>query len=444
MAISRRVRTRLHGGLRRTFPALLSRSGGSSVGRSAGRGTCERGGTGKRLLAAAAAGALALTPTPASAALGTGVTAETIFSNPYDATSGYDYRIQERQIKLMDAAPVGATIRFTAWRLTYKRFADAVIRAQNRGVNVYGVANGDNRGGTQFERVRVALGPNFTVCKTDHPTSTYDINSCLSTRAASFMHSKLLLISNTGTKHSVVVTTTANPTNHGNEANDAIVWAGDTPMYDAYVRYFEDMRAMRKNNNYMMSANGQFPPTGVPSAGSSTITQFTPRSDSKGGTSNEFATDNVALALSKKSAGADATAKANCKVLAHHRYWDATRSVVTDQVIRLKQEGCADVRVLTDDLSATEEGRMEAVGIRVRRTLRTNAAGVRVKTHHKYFVLKGAYDGVADNDQLLTGSQNLVRSSLRTADDYMVQASHDAIIHAYAANFEAVWAKAYS
>lgn len=369
-------------------------------------------------------------PASAATALGAGVTQEAIFNYPREKASYYDYSIHNRIVAMVDETPVGATIHYAAWNISYKPFADAIIRAHQRGVQVLIAANGHNYGGEQFSRVRTALGTRFKVCSGPSEVSGELTKGCVTTHPAASMHAKFILFSQTGTKKNVVVVGTTNMTNHGNETNDMLITAGDEVMYQGYTTHFGNMFAQLRVRNYWSTPAGKFSSTA-----SLTRSEFSPRPSSDGGTSIELSTDTAALALKPQTGGT------GCSVKVMERYWADQRMPFTDQLVRLKHEGC-DVRAVSDDMGSTTRSKLRAAGIPIKGTLRSTPTGGVTKMHQKGFILEGTYSGVFER-QAFTGSHNLTSNSLRASDETFVRMRHEPIVNAYEANFDYLWRTGY-
>lgn len=382
------------------------------------------------LMTALLAVSVAVTPAdPASAALAAGVTHETLFSNPTAYVSKTDYKLHERMVKMVNETPAGSTIRHMAWNITYVSFADALIRAHKRGVNVYVVQNGDKQS-TQLARVKSALGSRHSICH--KVVSTGDVGGCLSGAVHSYMHSKSTMFSTTGTKKLVVTSGSVNMTNHGYEDNHMLIIAGDRTLYDGYVRYFNDMFAKRTNPNYMTSTNGI-----VKATGSASVSYFSPRLTSTGtrgvepstSVTTQAATDPVVMALRRMTGGS------GCSLKVAERYWNSERKHVTAQIVRIKKAGC-DVRAISDDIDGTTRTTLKNAGVFPRGTTRSTAYSFNTKMHFKFLVMEGTIDGVASSREVWQGSHNLVGSSLRYADDTLMQVKHGPTVSAYETAFD--------
>ncbi len=370
-------------------------------------------------------------PASAATALGDGVTQEAIFNYPREKPSYYDYSIHDRIVAMVDATPAGAAVQHVAWNISYKPFADAIIRAHQRGVKVLIAANGANVGGEQFSRVRTALGTRFRVCSGPSEVSGQLTKGCVTTHPAGSMHAKFILFSQTGTKKNVVVVGTTNMTTHGNETNDMLITAGDAVMYQGYTTHFDNMFHQRRVRDYWSTPAGKFSSTA-----SLTRSEFSPRRSSNGGTSMELSTDTAALALKPQTGGT------GCSVKVMERYWADERMPFTDQLVRLKREGC-DVRVVSDDMGGTTRSKLRAAGIPIKGTVRSTPTGGVTKMHQKGFILEGTYNGVPRR-QAFTGSHNLTSTCLRASDETFVRMRHEPIVNAYEANFDYLWRTGYT
>jgi phosphatidylserine/phosphatidylglycerophosphate/cardiolipin synthase-like enzyme len=364
--------------------------------------------------------------------LAAGVTHEVVFNDPgapENAPEYRDYALHDRIVQLINGTPAGETIRGTIYSISTKSVADALVAAHKRGVNVYLAFGGQvNMTTGQPLRLKSTLGSRAVHCDT-HTSTGGHIHACISKRSGSTMHSKMMLFSKTGTTSNVVAVTGTNWSGaQSAQYNDMLITSGDRAHYDGYVRYFGDLFAMRKNNNYTASANGT-----VDAPGALTFTRFSPKASSTGTTAEEAATDLVAQDLAKLRAGTD------CSLRASQRYIDDRRDAIVDQVVRLASGGC-DVEILYNSLPSSARDRMRAAGAKLRRVhVYHPELGYETKIHHKYYLVKGTYDGVAGTSYAFTGSHNWTGSALRSNDETLVRVAHPPTIDAYHRNFRTIW-----
>ncbi len=379
------------------------------------------------LLAAPPAGA-ASTPT-----LAAGVKHEVVFNDPtIDPVQFRDYALHKRIVQLINGTPKGATIQAAIYSISTQSVADALISAKNRGVNVY-IAFGGQVTMTSGQplRLKTALGPNAVHCDT-HTSTGGHIHACVSKRSGSTMHSKFMTFSQTGTAKDVVAVTSTNWSGaQSAQYNDMLITSGDPVHYAGYVRYFNDLFAMRKNNNYTASDNGT-----VDATGALAYTRFSPKASSTGSTNEEAATDLVAQDLAKVARGAD------CSLRASQRYFDGDRDPIVDQVVRLASNGGCKVEILYNSLPSAARDRMRAAGATLKRVhVYHPELGYETKIHHKYYIVKGTVAGVPGTSYVATGSHNWTGSALRANDEILVRVSDTGVIGAYDQNFALIWGR---
>jgi phosphatidylserine/phosphatidylglycerophosphate/cardiolipin synthase-like enzyme len=377
---------------------------------------------------------VSIAPSSASAAttLPAGVTEEAVMQDPTTSPDFTDMTLHNRILQMVNETPPGATIRFSLFSVTWPAFTDAVIAAQARGVKVLVAGNGKDvePDSTEYDRLRAALGSdNFHRCYAPPTSKTEAFRGCIPARPNSFMHSKFYTFSQTGTQTDVVAVTSANMTwSQLSQYNDMIITSGDQSMYDGYVRYFNDLFNMRRNNNYTMSPDGT-----VRSSGTGTTSYFSPRADSSGGTNAEASTDTVALTMKPLASGPD------CSVKIMISDYESARSPITDQLVRLKKSGC-DVRMLYTQVDSTVLTALAGVGIPARQILTARPNGVVNLLHNKMYLMTGTYDGVANVRQVYMGSQNWLRASLRSGDEILMGSDYGPVVDTYDAYFERAWA----
>ncbi len=389
------------------------------------------------LAAGLMAAATTATPAGATTTLGAGVTQEVVFSDPTTNTTTWaDRTVHTRMIQLIDATPTGATIHGTIWNINIKAFTDALLRAKARGVEVNLVLGGQvSVSSGEGLRLKNAFGSRLKRCDTHTSTGSH-IHACISNRSTSTMHAKYFLFTQTKTRpdattlsKNVVAVTSTNPTtSQYYHYNDLVITAGDRTSYDGYLKHFQDMAAMRKNNNYADSTNGKFT---APAALSETV--FFPKASSTGSTTEEASTDIVAQRLKLLTAGP------GCAVRASQRFFQSSRDPVRNELIRLRKGGCA-VEVLYSSLSTSTRDALVAAGVSLRKVNAYHSSvGTETKVHHKYFIVEGTYAGVANSSLVFTGSHNWTGAALRTNDELMLRLTHKPVVDAYKADFAKIW-----
>lgn len=379
-----------------------------------------------------AASGLVMPAASAATTLPPGVTEEAVLQDPTTSSSLQDMTLHNRVLQMVQETPPGASIHFPLFSLSWEPFTDAVIAARDRGVAVYVVGNGKFPSGTmpEMDRLREALGPDhYRRCYTAPTETTEAFRGCIPARPNSFMHAKFFAFSQTGSLSNVVAVTSTNMTNSQlTQYNDMIITSGDQVVYDGYRRYFDDMWNLRRDNDYTISPNGT-----VRSAATGTTSYFSPRADSSGGTDAELSTDTVALTMRPLAGGP------GCSMKVMIREYESSRSPITDQLVRLREEGC-DVRVLHTEASSAVVTALTDAGVPLRRVAKSRPGGGTTVLHNKMYLMAGTYDGVPGVRQVHTGSHNWLRASLRSGDEVLIGSDHAPVVDAYDAYFERAWA----
>ena len=174
----------------------------------------------------------ALTPEPSGAAKPPKPSQQLIFGDPWSKDASRVHAVSRSALKLINGARKGQALTFAMFNLTYPALAESLVKAYRRGVRVRVLANGEGDGGKQTRLLRRVLGTSLTA------------RSYFRVRAGGMrMHSKFLLISGGAAKRPVVWTASGNVTMAGgrDQANEAMVTTGDTPLYEFLVQQFDLM-----------------------------------------------------------------------------------------------------------------------------------------------------------------------------------------------------------
>jgi hypothetical protein len=356
-------------------------------------------------------------------ALAAGVTQRAVLNDP-PAHGGRDYAIHAEWVRLIDGAPAGAVLDMSTYAINYPKVTDALIRAKNRGVQVRFVYNGRQTVEGESARLRTALGRGFVHCDQLHPSGAYRMESCVGTRSNGFVHTKLLLVSQSGTLRNVVNVSSSNPTyGQAKQWNDAVTTAGDPELYAQFRRVFDDMAAQRKNDDYATSANGH-----LASAASLAEAWISPKADSNGGTSEQASTDLVVQTLRPLRGGA------GCRIRMEQRHFDSSRDVIAKEFARLRDDGGCSVQLLYGQSDSTALGKLHTAGV-------TTRLSDSPRTHTKFYIVEGTYGGVPGSRLVFAGSHNIDRGSLRLADDVLIAYRASGTVDTYARQFDRVWTR---
>src|SRR5581483_5864721 len=156
----------------------------------------------------------------------------------------------------IDGAPAGSRIRMAMYYADDPVVPNALINAKNRGVNVQVISDYQEIDHTPvYTTLSTALGSDKTagswmmLC----PANRGCVGNRKLSTVASINHNKFFLFSSTGRTADVVVQSSAN-LHVGRDGtkgwNNALVLTGNDPIYQQYSGYFDDLAALRTNNNY--------------------------------------------------------------------------------------------------------------------------------------------------------------------------------------------------
>ncbi|MEO3766561.1 phospholipase D-like domain-containing protein [Streptomyces sp. B5E4] len=334
-------------------------------------------------------------------------------------------------IALIDATPAGQTIRASVFELEDSAVADALIAAQRRGVAVKLIVDDNTRdkGSAAWTSLRTALGTDDTktswivVCddRFEDPGKDNVQRGCLPTPppGPAYNHNKFFVFTRVGpfddgTGYDKVVFQSSSNLNdwYRNESyNDAVTFV-DATVHDGYAKFHEDQRRLRHSatgdNTYYWST-----PTGSPYRAF-----FFPRGDANYGNP---ATDTIVNTLDEVACaytGTDGKRHQTDIRVAMFQFL-GSRKQVAQKLAQKRAQGCW-VDVVYSEGDATVEGILDAAGIQRQYCNFPNGPGIDVRTHTKFWLLDGDYNG-SITPRVYTGSHNWTGSGLRSADEAMVR-----------------------
>jgi hypothetical protein len=367
-------------------------------------------------------------PAPAAAVVASGM--EAMFNNPAE-NGDRDHSIETRLVQLVDGAPAGSEIHFSVYSWTRPAVAEALKVAQARGVKVRIAIDGgadDDPANTAMPILKSAGFTQLVFCGTGgtntgciaHGGSPHSIN-----------HDKLWMFSETEGKQDVVVIGSHNLTTaQGNLFNNALLTYGDPDLYEFYLGHVRKMLAQKKDTNYFDNA-------GYHKSPDSQVTSYlSPRADSKGGDSEEFATDTWAQLLkwiTKYESG--------CALDVVQANIADSRTPVVTELARIAKLGCQ-VRIVYGTM---EPAALAAVKGKANLTLKRYSStvnGREVSVHSKYMLYRGHYNETAHRSIVFTGSHNVSGAALRDNDEILIKVENPAISTAYQDNFATILARA--
>ncbi|GAA2425049.1 phospholipase D-like domain-containing protein [Streptomyces macrosporus] len=337
-----------------------------------------------------------------------------VFNDPRGTTAEKN-AVKNHIIGAINATESGRTIRAALYALTDQDYADALIAAHDRGIQVRVVLDSTYADRPAAQSVRAALGGDTSggswvrvctagrACIADAPADVNPIN-----------HNKFFTFSRIGSAgeaEDVVIQTSANQTSLNVEKywNNAYTVVGNTDLYSAYVAYFNDLAAMQKDGDYFRQGKvGAAKYYFFPQATGDLVVDVL---------------DNVTC-TGNTSVGSDSH-KTVIRVGAFALHRDA----VARKLRALADQDCW-VEVVYAD--SNDVGIMQ--GHPRLKLYRLNTADGYL-VHSKYLTIEGNYAGHPDTKWTFTGSHNLDHSSLRENDEALLRLEGAAPHDAYRRNF---------
>jgi len=323
------------------------------------------------------------------------------FNTP-PAFGGRDYTITEELKRLINNTPAGGTIRGAIHSLSIDGVAETLVAAQARGVSVWVVLDGKNASSTDPAVTTIKQLTNHRFC-----TNSNGGGGCISTSAASNMHTKMFTFSQTTDPSGVARPYvswfgSANLTYaSGSDAfNNTLTVYDAVTLFDGLNANFSDMwnRRHYTNNDYYDSASGR----GY---------YLATAADAYASPEAVGQTDTIVTRLN------DVTPDANCRLRIGMSFVTTGRPEILNQVLRYRSGGCAVWMVVsgnaTDgiDMSLSVYNSLLDAGVNIRR---------HDKVHDKFFLVYGKY-GTTYQYRVYTGSQNWSQDALNENEEIFVK-----------------------
>ncbi|HST86588.1 MAG TPA: phospholipase D-like domain-containing protein [Kineosporiaceae bacterium] len=342
-----------------------------------------------------------------------------VFNKP-DGSQAEQYAIADHLMASIDAAPAGSVIRMSFYSVTISSFVDRLIAAHDRGVHVRLLMDDHDIRDT-WTRLTAALGQ-------DHTAESFAVlchRSCFTDYEPSYLHAKMYMFSTSGSAKRVVTISSANPTNGQAVTgwNDAYTMVGDTTMYKAYKRYFEDMtqgalvglQGSVKADYYRVTKSGRFK------------TYLFPR----GGSGNS--SDTIYSILSNVSCSGAASGHGTPT---HHTIikiamfqWTQYRVNLAKKLWALDDAGCDVEIVFTGSETAGQVvSELTRPGGRYGGPVLHNGArdmngdaAADFYVHDKYLLVEGNYAGDTSTRAVFTGSANFANNALHYNNEILLR-----------------------
>lgn len=361
--------------------------------------------TGAVVAAGLTAGLLAAFPAHAEAPGNLVPTTGAVFNDPTGSESE-QYAIRDHLKDLVDSTEADETIKMSLYNITNDErvFADALIAAADRGVNVQVVLEAENASSGSAKAIVDRLGA-------DQSQTSWAVVCSNGCHGTNINHNKFYLFSDVGGQANVVVQSSANLTISNSRSfwNNAVTVVGNAALYDAYVSYFADLARDQKDASYYTTfAAGDIKGYHFPRSGTG---------------------DTVANTLGNVACGSgqDPT---RIRV----GMWYFGRTPVAQELARLGQAGCQIEIVYTDMLAGPKTILDSAANV----TMKHLPEGGDYIIHSKYYLIDGPYADV-DRKVVFTGSPNFSDRAQRVNDETMLRIYSEEIHDQYVDNFEQIF-----
>jgi phosphatidylserine/phosphatidylglycerophosphate/cardiolipin synthase-like enzyme len=355
---------------------------------------------------------------------------EAMFTTPPE-NGDRDHSIETRLVQLINGAPAGSEIHFSVYSWTRPAAAEALKAAQARGVEVRIAIDGgadDDPANTAMPILKSAGLTQLVFCGTGG-----DSTGCIAHDGSphSINHDKLWMFSETEGKKDVVVIGSYNlTTSQGNMFNNALLTYGDPDLYGFYLGHVQKMLAQKRDNDYF--ADG-----GYHKSPDSQVTSYlSPRADSAGGRSEEFATDTWAQLLKWIT-----QYEPGCALDVVQANIADSRTPVVSELARIAKLGCQ-VRIVYGTIGTAALASLKGKANLTLKRFSSTVNDREITVHSKYMLYRGHYNETAHRSIVFTGSHNVSGAALRGNDEILIKVENPAISTAYQDNFATVLARA--
>jgi phosphatidylserine/phosphatidylglycerophosphate/cardiolipin synthase-like enzyme len=309
-----------------------------------------------------------------------------VFNNPFGNHSARA-RILVHVLQAVDHAPKGSTIRFAVYSFDRRSFANALVRAHRRGVNVQMVLN-DNWTSQPTKRLRKVLGHN--------PKKKSFVVICVRSCRGGYgnQHMKIYLFTKSGKATHVIMTGSANLTTFGavNQWNDLYTILRAPKMFKLYTGiFFQLKRDKRVKHPFVSATTGRYQSSFYPH----------PHTTRKN--------DPLMRRLEKIRCHAvgHTGKRGHSKIRIEVYGWQNSRGkYLAHKVASMRRRGC-NIKVILSDGGGVVASRLKKAHIPVRSAdYDYNKNGSLEKfTHEKMMTLSGTYGGKGAHT-VWTGSEN--------------------------------------
>lgn len=173
------------------------------------------------------------TPAPSPTATAAQATQRIVFGDPWSSDQARVQAVANSAMTIIDGTRRSQRITLSMFNMTYPAATDTLLRAFRRGVDVRVLVNSASATYKQVRRLRAVLGTNAKA------------SSWIRVRGGGVrMHSKFMLVAGQGSDPDVVWVSSGNFTSASgrDQANEALITTGDSPLYDFLDAQFDLMR----------------------------------------------------------------------------------------------------------------------------------------------------------------------------------------------------------
>ena len=343
-----------------------------------------------------------------------------------------DRTIEDEIVSLVNGAPSGSYIRGAMFSWTSPVVAVALARAAERKVIVRLAvdregADGSNQasGNEAISTLKAAGLDDITWCGSS-AASVSGSSGCIGNFANSINHNKFFTFSTSGSFKRVVLQTSQNLTfSQNNLFNNAVIIHEDYDLYDHFVRYFNELRAETKNNDFYASADGYYK-----SPNTDVTVYHSPRATGD-------TVENVLSYVTQFESG--------CTVEIAEASFTDTRLAVANELLRIANLGCK-IRIVHSGMGeGVHDILAGSPNITMKKYYDAESSNIDdrvVEIHSKYLVVKGNYNGSAGRTIVFTGSHNLTGPSLVNHDETFMKVEHPTVSANFRSNFATLWSRA--
>ncbi|MFF3836694.1 phosphatidylserine/phosphatidylglycerophosphate/cardiolipin synthase family protein [Streptomyces sp. NPDC001930] len=404
-----------------------------------------------------AVGASLLVAPSASAEPVLAVTTGAVFNDPNSTDAAARGRILSHLAGLVDGAEAGSSIRISLYLFHSVYLANKLGDAHKRGVTVQVVVDADSKS-TGLETLKTRLadpagspGSWVRTCKPEEACLALDPGTTAADPNGTYdnvNHNKFFLFSRTKGKgdvfvDDVVVQGSGNLTSQDTDDwwNDALTVVGNTELFDAYTRYFDDQAA---------AAVGQTPQVADyahdTQAGPAKV-YFFPRS-STDTVVNILATVAPVGTPDSCTGNSPGVGTADGRTKIRIAQGHITRTEVARKLWELANAGC-DIEIVYRSLDnwTADDQPMGQVANWLTRPV-TGKGRITLHqldndkrggsdSHTKYLLVEGTYYGGVNKKIVFTGSHTYTTTALKYNDEALLKYEDATVFDAYVKNFEA-------